>query len=78
MPSTSMPSRLGADGGRADDAVDAGCGSAADEDGELLLVLHFNRVEKVPKRSSVRSALPALSMKASLDRGARRVKRHCG
>ena len=34
------PFEAGADGGRGDDAVDAGGGSAADEDGEPLMMFH--------------------------------------
>jgi hypothetical protein len=30
----------GADGGRADDAVDAGRGTAPDEDGDVLVMIH--------------------------------------
>jgi hypothetical protein len=41
MPTTSTPSRFGADGGGADDAVDAGGGSAPDEDGESLTLAHL-------------------------------------
>ena len=40
MPMTSMPFELRADGRRADDAVDAWGGAAADEDGEVLMVFH--------------------------------------
>ena len=38
MPTTSMSFELGADGRGADDAVDAGGGAAADEDGKIV---HF-------------------------------------
>ena len=40
MPTTSRPFEPGADGGRGDDAVDAGGRTAADEDGEPLMMFH--------------------------------------
>jgi hypothetical protein len=46
----------GADGGRADDAVDAGGRPATDEDREIVMVLHGSMI---PESRTISAAIPA-------------------